>query len=40
MYTRKLKRLPVVRAEGQLAGIISRTDILAVFDRSTPNPTW
>jgi CBS domain-containing protein len=33
MYSRKLKRLPVVNAGGQLAGIISRTDILAVFDR-------
>jgi len=34
MYSRKLKRLPVVNAGGQLAGIISRTDILAVFDRT------
>jgi len=34
MYSRKLKRLPVVNAAGQLAGIISRTDLLAVFDRS------
>jgi CBS domain-containing protein len=33
MYTRKLKRLPVVNSAGQLAGIISRTDLLAVFDR-------
>jgi CBS-domain-containing membrane protein len=33
MYSRKLKRLPVVTAGGQLAGIITRTDILAVFDR-------
>ena len=33
MYTRGLKRLPVVDATGRLAGIISRTDVLAVFDR-------
>ncbi len=33
MYTRGLKRLPVVDAAGRLAGIISRTDALAVFDR-------
>jgi CBS domain-containing protein len=33
MYTRKVKRLPVVTPAGQLAGIVSRTDILAVFDR-------
>lgn len=33
MYTHDLKRLPVVDAAGQLAGIISRTDVLAVFDR-------
>jgi CBS-domain-containing membrane protein len=34
MYTRKVKRLPVVDADGRLAGIVSRTDVLAVFDRS------
>jgi len=33
MYSRKLKRLPVVSTAGHLSGIISRTDILAVFDR-------
>jgi CBS domain-containing protein len=33
MYSRKVKRLPVVTASGQLAGIITRTDILAIFDR-------
>jgi CBS domain-containing protein len=33
MYDRKLKRLPVVDAAGKLAGIISRVDVLAVFDR-------
>jgi CBS-domain-containing membrane protein len=34
MYTRRVKRLPVVDAAGQLVGIISRADVLAVFDRS------
>lgn len=34
MYTRGLKRLPVVDAEGRLTGIVSRTDVLAVFDRT------
>ena len=33
MYTRKVKRLPVVDAKGHLVGIISRADVLAVFDR-------
>jgi CBS-domain-containing membrane protein len=33
MYTRGFKRLPVLDTEGQLAGIVSRTDVLAVFDR-------
>jgi CBS domain-containing protein len=34
MYDRKVKRLPVVDQDGRLVGIISRTDILAVFDRT------
>ena len=34
MYTRKVKRLPVVDEDGRLVGIVSRTDILAVFDRT------
>jgi CBS domain-containing protein len=34
MYTRKVKRLPVVDADGHLAGIIGRADLLAVFDRA------
>jgi len=34
MYTRKVKRLPVVDANGHLVGIVSRADLLAVFDRS------
>jgi len=34
MYARGLKRLPVVDVAGHLVGIISRTDVLAVFDRT------
>ena len=34
MYSRKVKRLPVVDASGRPVGIVSRTDILAVFDRT------
>jgi CBS domain-containing protein len=34
MYARGLKRLPVLDAAGHLVGIISRTDALAVFDRT------
>ena len=34
MYTRKVKRLPVVDADGHLVGIIGRSDLLSVFDRS------
>jgi CBS domain-containing protein len=34
MYSRKVKRLPVVDEDGRLVGIVSRTDILAVFDRT------
>jgi CBS domain-containing protein len=33
MYTRRLKRLPVVDAAGRLVGIITRSDALAVFHR-------
>jgi CBS domain-containing protein len=33
MFTRRLRRLPVVDAAGRVVGIISRTDVLAVFDR-------
>ena len=33
MYTRKVKRLPVVDADNHLAGIVSRADVLAVYDR-------
>jgi len=34
MYTRKIKRLPVVDSGAHLVGIISRADVLSVFDRS------
>ena len=34
MYDRKVKRIPVIAQDGRLVGIISRTDILAVFDRT------
>ena len=33
MYDRKVKRLPVIDPAGRLVGIISRVDVLAVFDR-------
>jgi len=33
MYDRRLRQLPVVDVAGRLAGIINRTDVLAVFDR-------
>jgi CBS domain-containing protein len=34
MYDRKVKRLPVIDQGGRLVGIISRTDILALFVRT------
>ena len=34
MYDRKVKRIPVIAQDGRLVGIISRTDVLAVFDRT------
>jgi len=33
MHERGVKRLPVVDADGQLAGIVSRLDVLSVFTR-------
>jgi CBS-domain-containing membrane protein len=34
MYTLQVKRLPVVDAGGYLVGIVSRADLLSVFDRT------
>jgi len=34
MYARKIKRLPVVDANNHLVGIVSRSDLLTVFDRT------
>jgi CBS domain-containing protein len=34
MFLRNVKRLPVVDTDGRLAGIVSRTDVLAVYNRS------
>jgi CBS domain-containing protein len=34
MYDRKVKRLPVTDADGRLVGIISRADVLSVFNRT------
>ncbi len=33
MHTRKVKRLPVTDADGRLAGLVSRVDLLGVYDR-------
>jgi len=34
MYTLRIKRLPVVDAGGYLVGVVSRSDVLAVYDRT------
>jgi CBS domain-containing protein len=34
MHDRRVKRLPVTDANGHLAGIVSRADVLSVFDRT------
>jgi CBS domain-containing protein len=34
MYDRRVKRLPVTDADGHLAGIVSRADVLSVFSRA------
>jgi CBS domain-containing protein len=36
MQSRRVKRLPVVDAEGRLRGIVSRADVLSVFERPDP----
>jgi CBS domain-containing protein len=33
MYFLKVKRMPVVDADGGLVGLVSRADVLAVYDR-------
>jgi CBS-domain-containing membrane protein len=33
MYQRRIKRLPVVDADNHLVGIVSRADVLAVYER-------
>jgi len=33
MYGRRVRRLPVIRADGHLIGIISRADVLSVYSR-------
>lgn len=33
MHSRKLKRLPVIDVEGRLVGIVSRVDLLGLYDR-------
>lgn len=33
MYSRKVKRLPVVDDDGRLVGIVTRTDVLGVYSR-------
>ena len=38
MHFMRVKRLPVVNSGGQLVGIISRADVLAVFDRPDEDP--
>lgn len=34
MHSRKVKRLPVIDNDGRLLGIVSRVDLLGVYDRS------
>jgi CBS domain-containing protein len=33
MHTRHVKRLPVVSADGRLMGVVSRVDLLGIYDR-------
>lgn len=34
MYSRRVKRLPVTRADGTLIGIVTRSDVLSVYGRA------
>lgn len=34
MHRRRVKRLPVVSREGRLEGIVSRVDVLGLYDRA------
>jgi CBS domain-containing protein len=38
MRDRNVKRLPVTDADGRLAGIVSRTDVLSVYERPDGGP--
>jgi CBS domain-containing protein len=33
MYSRRIKRLPVTNEDGRLIGIVSRSDVLSVYNR-------
>lgn len=33
MYSRRVKRLPVINEDGKLIGIVSRADVLSVYNR-------
>ncbi len=37
MQDRRVKRLPVVNYDGQLVGIVTRSDVLAIFERPDQN---
>jgi len=37
MYAKKVKRLPVIDEDGRLIGIISRSDVLSVYNRPDPD---
>ena len=36
MYNRRVKRLPVVNGDGKLIGIVTRSDVLSVYNRPDP----
>jgi CBS domain-containing protein len=37
MQDRRVKRLPVVNDDGELVGIVTRSDVLAIFERPDPD---